>query len=117
MQSKQFEIETIKIVLVLDNELQALLLLSSFLDGLDTLVVPLSHSATDGKQTMSQVISRLLNEELKTTSSESSHSQTLVIEERARSKSRNNNQQSSRRSKSSKGLQLAIIVGVGELGT
>ena len=110
------QLETMRIVLVLDNELQALLLLSSLPDSLDTLVVPLSHSATDGKQTMSQVTSSLLNEELKTTSSESSHSQTLVLEERARSKSSNNNQQSWRRSKSRNWVLTCHHCGCGGVG-
>ncbi|KAF7151014.1 hypothetical protein RHSIM_Rhsim02G0098600 [Rhododendron simsii] len=46
-----------------DDELQALLLLSSLLDNWETLVVSLSNSAPDGKLSMSIVKDALFNEE------------------------------------------------------
>ena len=48
---------------LLDDELQALLLLSSLLGSLDTLVVSLSNLMPDGKLTMEIVKENLLNEE------------------------------------------------------
>ena len=48
---------------LLDDELQALLLLSSLLGSLDTLVVSLSNLMLDGKLTMEIVKDNLLNEE------------------------------------------------------
>ena len=49
--------------MLLDDELQALLLLSSLPDSWDTLVVSLSNSAPKGKLTMECVKASLLNEE------------------------------------------------------
>ncbi|VFQ60569.1 unnamed protein product [Cuscuta campestris] len=49
--------------LVLDDELQVLLLLSSLPESWETLVVSLSNSAPEGKLTMDVVKSSLLNEE------------------------------------------------------
>lgn len=74
--------------MVLDDELQALLLLSSLPDSWETLVVSLSNSAPDGVVSMNQVTSSLLNEEIRRKSSGSSHSHALVTENRGRSKSR-----------------------------
>ena len=73
-----------------DDELQALLLLSSLSENWETLVVTFSNSAPDGVVTMSQVTSSLLNEETRRKSSGSSHSEALVMENqgRGRSKSR-----------------------------
>lgn len=51
--------------ITLDEELQALLLLNSFPDSWETLVVSLSNSASDGKITLSTVMSSLLNEEVR----------------------------------------------------
>lgn len=48
---------------LLDDELQALLLLSSLFGSLDTLVVSLSNLMLDGKLTMEIVKDNLLNEE------------------------------------------------------
>ena len=56
----------------LDDELQALLLLSSLPESWETLVVSLSNSAPDGIVTMSQVTSSLLNKELRRKSSATS---------------------------------------------
>jgi hypothetical protein len=47
----------------LDDEVQALLLLSSLPDNWNTLVVSLSNSASDGKLTLEMVKNSLLNEE------------------------------------------------------
>lgn len=48
---------------LLDDELQALLLLSSLFGSLDTLVVSLSNLMPDGKLTVEIVKDNLLNEE------------------------------------------------------
>ncbi|KAA8550233.1 hypothetical protein F0562_001917 [Nyssa sinensis] len=49
--------------MVIEDELQALLLLSSLPDSWETLVVTMSNSAPDGKLSMGQVSSSLFNEE------------------------------------------------------
>ncbi|KAJ8476439.1 hypothetical protein OPV22_020166 [Ensete ventricosum] len=74
----------------LDDELQALLLLSSLPESWETLVVSLSNSAPDDIVTMSQVTNNLLNEELRRKNSATSHidSQALVLENKRRSKSK-----------------------------
>ena len=73
-----------------DDELQALLLLSSLPESWETLVVTVSNFAPDGVVTMSQVTNSLLNEETRRKSSGSSHSEALLMENRGigRSKSR-----------------------------
>ncbi|RVW14266.1 Retrovirus-related Pol polyprotein from transposon TNT 1-94 [Vitis vinifera] len=71
-----------------DDELQALLLLSSLPESWETLVVTVSNSTPDGVVTMSQVTSSLLNEETRRKSSGSSHSEALVIENRGRGRSK-----------------------------
>ena len=71
-----------------DDELQALLLLSSLPESWETLVVTVSNSAPDGVVTMSQVTSSLLNEETRRKSSGSSHSEALVMENRGRGRSK-----------------------------
>ncbi|VFQ77382.1 unnamed protein product [Cuscuta campestris] len=76
----------------LEDELQALLLLSSLPDSWDTLVVSLSNSAPDGKMTMEMVKASLLNEEARRKESGyHSQAEANVIPEssRGRSKSRN----------------------------
>ncbi|CAL9119146.1 unnamed protein product, partial [Musa textilis] len=74
----------------LDDELQALLLLSSLPESWETLVVSLSNSAPYGIVTMSQVTSSLLNEELRRKNSAASQidSQALISENRGRSRSK-----------------------------
>ena len=52
-----------KIDMKIDDELQALLLLSSLPESWDTLVVTLSNSTPKGKLTMDIVIDSLLNKE------------------------------------------------------
>ena len=54
-----------KIEIKLDDELQALLLLSSFIESWDTLVVTLSNSAPMRKLTVDTVTDSLLNEEVR----------------------------------------------------
>ena len=71
-----------------DDELQALLLLSSLPKSWETLVVTVSNSTLDGVVTMSQVTSSLLNEETRRKSSGSSHSEALVMENRGRGRSK-----------------------------
>jgi len=54
-----------KIYMNIDDELQTFLLLSSFPESWDTLVVTLSNSAPNGKLIMDNVTNSLLNEESK----------------------------------------------------
>ncbi|CAM8972007.1 unnamed protein product [Rhodiola kirilowii] len=94
--------------IALDDEVQALLVLSSLPDSWETLAVSLSNSTKDGVLTMEQVASTLLNEESRRSASESSLSQSeaLVSEGRGRSKNKrqyNNDTQQRRRSKSRSG--------------
>ena len=75
--------------MVLDDEMQALLLLSSLPDSWDTLVVSLSNSAPQGKLTMAMVEDSMLNEEARRKEQGISfESEALVTERRGRSKSR-----------------------------
>ena len=87
---------------VLDEEMQAMLLLSSLPDSWETLVISVSNSTPDGKLTMTQVTGSLLNEETRRKASGVDQPQALVHETRGRSKSRKPNDQgkSSARSKS-----------------
>jgi hypothetical protein len=61
MKSIVYQLANMK--MTLDDELQALLLLSSLPDSWETLVVSLSNSTPDGKLTIANVSSSLLNEE------------------------------------------------------
>ncbi|GFY90931.1 hypothetical protein Acr_07g0011270 [Actinidia rufa] len=66
-----------------DDEMQALLLLSSLLESWETLVVSLSNSAPNGKLTTSMVMDALFNEEARRRemgSTDQSESQALVLE-------------------------------------
>ena len=74
--------------LVLEDELQALLILSSLPESWETLVVSLSNSAPSGQLTLSQVKDSMFNEETKRKDLGSSSSQTLVTKNRGRSKSK-----------------------------
>lgn len=85
MQSVINQLSSMK--MTIDDEMQALLLLSSLPDSWETLVVSLSNSAPDGVVTMSLVTSSLLNEELRRKALGPSHSQALITENRGRSKS------------------------------
>lgn len=74
--------------MILDDKLQALLLLSSLPDSYETLVVSLSNSTPDGKISMEQVTSCLFNEETRKKSQGSTHQEALVTQERGRGKNR-----------------------------
>ena len=65
--------------IVFDDELQALMLLSSLPESWETLVVTVSNSTPDGVVTMDQVTSSLLNEETRRKSAGSSHSEAFVV--------------------------------------
>ncbi|VFQ93631.1 unnamed protein product [Cuscuta campestris] len=88
--------------LVLDDELQALLLLSSLPGSWETLVVSLSNSALEGKLTMDVVKSSLLNEEARRRdlSSSSYSDQAHVDEVEGRGRHRHRDFESRGRSKS-----------------
>ncbi|VFR02614.1 unnamed protein product [Cuscuta campestris] len=76
----------------LEDELQALLLLSSLPDSWDTLVVSLSNSAPNGKMTMEMVKASLLNEEARRKESGypiQAEANVIPESSRGRSKSRN----------------------------
>lgn len=64
--------------MVLDNDLQALLLLGSLMRSWKTLVVSISNLAPDGMLTMSYVTNSLLNEEIRRMTSSVSSSQVLA---------------------------------------
>ena len=98
MQSIINQLATMK--MVIEDELQALLLLSSLPESWETLVISLSNSAPDGILTMSQVTSSLLNEETRRLASESSTPQALAIERKGRSNFREHGNYSNSRSKS-----------------
>lgn len=75
--------------LVLDEELQALLLLSSLPDSWETLVVSLSNSAPDGKVTLDMVKDSMLNEEVRRKEQRiSPEAEALVTKRKGRSKSK-----------------------------
>ena len=80
------ELATMK--MVLDDEMQALLLLSSLLDTWETLVVSVSNSTQDGVLSMSQVTSNLLNEETRRKTAGTDNAQAFVTEKMGKSKSR-----------------------------
>ena len=86
----------------LEDKWQALLLLSSFPESWETLVVSLRNSAPNGVVSMEQVSASILNEELRRrnagTSSGESH--VLVLENRGRGKSRDKGHADKGRSKS-----------------
>lgn len=95
--------------MTVDDELQALLMLSSLPKSWDTLVVSVSNSAPDGKLTMDMVKDRMLNEESRRKDEGyTPESEALITEKqgkqewRGRSKGRNprNQNQQRRRSKS-----------------
>ena len=75
--------------LALDDELQALILLSSLPDSWETLVVTLSNSAPSGVLSLSTVKDSMLNEELRRRElGMTGESSALVTENRGRSKSK-----------------------------
>uniref|UniRef100_A0A2N9HLW0 Integrase catalytic domain-containing protein n=1 Tax=Fagus sylvatica TaxID=28930 RepID=A0A2N9HLW0_FAGSY len=75
--------------LVVDDELQALLLLSSLPDSWETLVVSLSNSAPNGVLQLAMVKDSLFNEETRRKDMGKDDAQALVTENRGRSKGRN----------------------------
>ena len=85
--------------LIIDDELQALLLLSSLLDNWETLVVSLSNSSPNGVLQLTMVKDSLFNEETRRKDMGKDNAQTLVTENRGRSKTRNSKGHSKSRSK------------------
>ncbi|KAK8610303.1 hypothetical protein V6N13_081465 [Hibiscus sabdariffa] len=78
-----------KIEMKIDDELQALFLLSSLLESRDTLVVTLSNSAPDGKLTTNTVSDSLMYEEARRKERDlPSQSKANVVENRGRSNNR-----------------------------
>ena len=77
--------------LVIDDELQALLLLSSLPYSWETLVVSLSNSAPNGVLQLAMVKNSLLNEETRRKDMGKDIAYALVTENRGRSKSRSSN--------------------------
>ncbi|CAL5344742.1 unnamed protein product [Camellia sinensis] len=72
----------------LEDEMQALLLLSSLPDSWETLVVSLSNSAPEGKLTMGMVTDALFNEEARKKEMDGEQSHALVTESRGRDRER-----------------------------
>lgn len=80
------KLTTMKIIL--DDELQALFLLSSLPDSWETLVVTISNSAPDGVLSLDMIKDRMFNEETRRKEMGVDNSHALVVENRGRSKSR-----------------------------
>ncbi|GKV52757.1 hypothetical protein SLEP1_g59325 [Rubroshorea leprosula] len=82
--------ELVTVKLAIDDEVQALILLSSLPDSWETLVVTLSNSTRDGEMTLQLVKDSILSEESrrKEQGIMSSESEALVTEYRGRSKQR-----------------------------
>ncbi|GKV38830.1 hypothetical protein SLEP1_g46695 [Rubroshorea leprosula] len=82
--------ELVTVKLAIDDEVQALILLSSLLDSWETLVVTLSNSTRDGEMTLQLVKDSILSEESrrKEQGIMSSESKALVTEYRGMSKQR-----------------------------
>ena len=74
--------------LVIDNELRALLLLSSLPNSWETLVVSLSNSAPNGVLQLAMIKDSLLNEETRRKDMGKDIAHAFVIENKGRSKSR-----------------------------
>ncbi|KAK8921663.1 hypothetical protein KSP39_PZI019972 [Platanthera zijinensis] len=92
------QLESMKITL--EDELQALMVLSSLPESWETLVVSLSNSAPDGVVTMEMVSGCLLNEELRRKDSGSSTPGVFLMEGRGRSVKKDVRHRDSSRSKS-----------------
>ena len=86
--------------LVIDDELQALLLLSFLPDRLETLAVSLCNSTSNGVLQLAMVKDSLLNEETRRKDMGKDIAHALVIETRERSKSRSSKGQGKSRSRS-----------------
>ncbi|KAL6572183.1 hypothetical protein OROMI_013141 [Orobanche minor] len=83
--------QSTNIKIFIDDEVVALLLLSSFLDSWDTLVVSINSSALDGALTLKMVKHYLLNEESKRKEQDRSFDTKAMIAEnidRGRSKNK-----------------------------
>ncbi|KAK8627957.1 hypothetical protein V6N13_063672 [Hibiscus sabdariffa] len=86
-----------KIEMKIDDELQALLLLSSLQESWDTLVVTLSNSAPDGTLTTDTISDSLMNEEARRKERDlPSQSEANVVENRGRSNNRIKNENQGR---------------------
>lgn len=81
---------------ILDDEMQALLLLGTLPDSWETLVVSLSNSAPSGLMTMEMVQDALLNEEARRKEMGSQHSQALVTENKSQGRGRSRNRYNNR---------------------
>mgnify|MGYP003740606461 FL=1 len=86
--------------MVLDDEFQALLLLSSLPDSWETLVVSLSNSTPNGKLTLGTVKDSMFNEEARRKDSGANQTQALVTENRGRNQNRGSDKNFRGRSKS-----------------
>lgn len=100
------KLTTMKVVL--DDELQALFLLSSLPDSWETLVVTISNSAPDGVLSLDVIKDSMFNEEIRRKEMGVDNSQALVVENRGRGKSRGpkGRDNSRSRSKSSDGRNV-----------
>ena len=88
MNSKKLVNQLVTIKIRLDDEMQAVLLLSSLPDSWETLVVSLSTSAPEGKLTMSMVTDAMYNEETRRKDMGGNQSHALVTEDRGRDRDR-----------------------------
>lgn len=91
-----------KVKLVLEDELIALLLLSSLPDSWDTLVVTLSNSSPEGTLTFEMVKNSMLNEEARRIERgmHNFESDALIVDKRGRSKNKYSNNRDKLRDKS-----------------
>lgn len=81
----------------LDNEMHALLLLSSLPDSWETLVVSFSNSVPKGKLTMSMVTDALFSEEARKKDMGGDQSHALVTENKGRGRDRERSKSRGRR--------------------
>lgn len=88
--------QSINMKIALDDEVVALLLLSSLPDSWDTLVVSISNSAPDGALTLQMVKDCLLNEESRRKEQEHSSETKAMVAENDRGRSKNRNSQRAR---------------------
>ena len=92
--------------LIIDDELQVLLLLSSLHDSWETLVVSLSNSAPNGVLQLAMVKDSLFNEEIRRKDMGKDNAQALVTENKGRSKTRNSKERG--KSKSERKIQVFL---------
>ena len=86
--------------LIIDDNLQALLLLSSLLDSWETLVVSFSNSAPNGVLQLAMVKDSLFNEKTRRKDVGKDNAQALDTENKGRSKTRNSKGHGKSRSQS-----------------